>query len=231
MRYALALFLLAPSTAHAQIITGPAEAVDGDSLNLSDTRVRLLGIDAPEGRQTCKRGGATWNCGEEAAALLRSLVRGRAVTCEGRDTDPYGRLVAVCKAGGIELAGAMIEAGMAVALPQFSDAYLEGEARVRRHRVGIWGSEFEMPAAYRAAHRSPAEQRPRQMARGVARAATSRAKQFAGGCVIKGNRNRKGQWIYHLPGMPYYDETRPEEIFCSEAKAVAAGYRRAIVRP
>jgi hypothetical protein len=31
--------------------------------------------------------------------------------------------------------------------------------------------------------------------------------------------------------MPYYDQTRPEEIFCTEAEARAAGYRRAIVRP
>jgi hypothetical protein len=50
------------------------------------------------------------------------------------------------------------------------------------------------------------------------------------GCVIKGNRNRKGEWIYHVPGMPYYDVTRPEEIFCTEAQGQAAGYRRAIVR-
>ena len=49
-------------------------------------------------------------------------------------------------------------------------------------------------------------------------------------CNIKGNRNRKGQWIYHLPGMPYYDQTRAEEMFCTEAQAQAAGYRRAIVR-
>ena len=52
-----------------------------------------------------------------------------------------------------------------------------------------------------------------------------------GSCSIKGNRNRKGQWIYHVPGMPYYDRTRPEEVFCTEAEARAAGYRRAIVRP
>ena len=46
------------------------------------------------------------------------------------------------------------------------------------------------------------------------------------GCLIKGNRNRRGEWIYHLPGKPYYSETRAEEMFCSEAEAQAAGYRR-----
>ena len=51
-----------------------------------------------------------------------------------------------------------------------------------------------------------------------------------GRCAIKGNRSRRGDWIYHLPGMPYYEATRAEEIFCTEAQAQAAGYRRAIVR-
>ena len=30
--------------------------------------------------------------------------------------------------------------------------------------------------------------------------------------------------------MPYYDQTGPEENFCTEAEARAAGYRRAIVK-
>jgi hypothetical protein len=33
-----------------------------------------------------------------------------------------------------------------------------------------------------------------------------------------------------MPGMPYYDQTMPEEIFCTEAEAKAAGYRRAKVQ-
>lgn len=32
------------------------------------------------------------------------------------------------------------------------------------------------------------------------------------------------------PGMPYYTQTKAEEVFCSEADARAAGYRRALVR-
>ena len=51
-----------------------------------------------------------------------------------------------------------------------------------------------------------------------------------GGCSNESDRNRKGQWIYHVPGMPYYARTRAEQMFCSEADARAAGYRRALVR-
>ena len=49
------------------------------------------------------------------------------------------------------------------------------------------------------------------------------------GCVIEGNQGRNG-WIYHVPGMPSYAQTRAEQMFRSEAEARAAGYRRAKVR-
>jgi hypothetical protein len=50
-------------------------------------------------------------------------------------------------------------------------------------------------------------------------------------CRIKGNINMSGEHIYHLPGQPYYDETRidvarGERWFCSEEQARAAGWRK-----
>ncbi|MGD2130786.1 MAG: hypothetical protein PVJ33_17240 [Lysobacterales bacterium] len=50
-------------------------------------------------------------------------------------------------------------------------------------------------------------------------------------CRIKGNINMSGERIYHLPGQPYYDETRidvarGERWFCSEEQARAAGWRK-----
>lgn len=48
-------------------------------------------------------------------------------------------------------------------------------------------------------------------------------------CTIKGNQGSNG-WIYHLPGMPFYDRTKAEQMFCTETEAQAAGYRRAKVR-
>jgi hypothetical protein len=51
------------------------------------------------------------------------------------------------------------------------------------------------------------------------------------GCLIKGNIGSKGERIYHPPGCKYYaatviDPKRGERWFCSEAEAVAAGWRR-----
>jgi hypothetical protein len=55
--------------------------------------------------------------------------------------------------------------------------------------------------------------------------------QQPNGCLIKGNINGKGERIYHPPGCRYYaatmiDPKRGERWFCSEAEAVAAGWRR-----
>ena len=83
----LALLLLMPVAAQAQILVGSATAIDGDSLSMGDTEIRLFGIDAPEARQTCTRDGAAWNCGLDAAALLANLVEGKSLTCQQRDTD------------------------------------------------------------------------------------------------------------------------------------------------
>lgn len=96
-------------------ITGIAEVVDGDTLRIGDTRVRLFGIDAPEARQVCKREEMNWACGEASTRQLRSLVDGRLVACAVRGIDDYGRSVAVCTADGMELNGTMVAQGWAVA--------------------------------------------------------------------------------------------------------------------
>lgn len=53
-------------------------------------------------------------------------------------------------------------------------------------------------------------------------------------CDIKGNINKRGEHIYHLPTDEYYsrtviDEGRGERWFCSEEEARSAGWRHAKV--
>ena len=62
-------------------ISGPARVVDGDTLEVGDTRVRLHGIDAPESKQRCRAGGRTWSCGREAAHALARRIGSRTVAC------------------------------------------------------------------------------------------------------------------------------------------------------
>ena len=221
---ALAITCTAPS--HAQIVLGPARAVDGDTLEVSGKRVRLFGIDAPESDQTCQKDGVSFACGQIATQQLEALVEGKQVECRGSSVDQYGRLLAVCTAGPEQLNQVMVEHGWAVAYRQYSDDYNAAELRAKSNHLGIWSSKFMLPSDYRHSKLPPA-----LAALPAKRQHTNvQPPQWTGGCLIKGNRNRRGEWIYHIPGMPYYEQTRAEDMFCTEAQAQAAGYRRAIVR-
>lgn len=218
-----------PAALHAQTIIGSAKAIDGDSLSVSGIEVRLFGIDAPEGKQTCNRDGKDWPCGQAAAGKLDSLIEGRTVQCRARGRDSYGRSVAVCQAAGTEINRTMVAQGWATALREYSSDYIADETRAKAARLGIWDSTFMLPGDFRRLAQTRGEERQSSPHRSTARPA-ARAPTVMGSCAIKGNRNRRGEWIYHLPGFPYYEATRAEEIFCSEQQAQAAGYRRAIIR-
>lgn len=221
--FAAMVFALVAAPAAAATVSGPATVIDGDSLEVSGKRVRLFGIDAPEATQTCERDGERWACGKASTARLRALIGGEPVTCNGDDVDQYGRLLAVCTLAGVDLNRTMVAEGWATAFHRYSEDYALDETRARTAKLGLWASNFEAPAEYRAEERQSISPKRRATPRRALAPA-------AGGCLIKGNRNRRGEWIYHLPGSPYYNETRAEEMFCTEAQAQAAGYRASRAR-
>ena len=228
----LTVISAAPAYAQAPVF-GPGQAKDGDSLMVGDKEVRLFGIDAPEWDQSCQRAGQDWGCGSAAADKLAQLVTGKNVVCSTVGTDQHGRLLGRCMVGATDVNRAMVASGYAVAFRRYSSDYVSAEDSAKANKRGIWAGTFQMPSDYRHAGDAPVPVRPKASAK---RSSPPRAvssdwqARASGNCSIKGNRNRKGQWIYHVPGMPYYDQTRAEEIFCTEAEARAAGYRRAIVR-
>jgi endonuclease YncB( thermonuclease family) len=217
-----------PAMAAAQVIEGTAEVIDGDSLRVAGTEVRLFGVDAPEFSQPCYSNGSEVACGAMARDVLAGLIGSAVLTCQPRDTDTFGRIVATCRISGVDIGEALVESGWATAFRRYGNDYVSAEMRARAARAGIWQWDFQMPEDYRASQQAALE--PRATRSSPRPAARPRRYEGNGQCLIKGNHSRRGDWIYHLPGMPYYDATRAEAYFCTEAEAQAAGYRRAIVR-
>ena len=208
------------------MVSGPARVVDGDTLEVAGTRVRLHGIDAPESKQRCRAGGRPWACGREATRALKARIGTRTVACETRDRDRYGRTVAVCRAGGADLNAWMVAHGWAFAYRRYAADYAGEEAAARAAGRGIWRGDVVAPWDWRRGERLAGEGSAAQPA--VSRPA---AQPGAGRCAIKGNIGKGGARIYHVPGGRFYERTRidaakGERWFCTEAEARAAGWRR-----
>jgi hypothetical protein len=129
-----ALLEIGISAAHAEDIIGRARVVDGDTIEIGGTRIRLFGIDAPEGGQTCAReSGAVYDCGAEASRALAALVaRGRTV-CDPKDIDRFKRPVAVCYTRGLDLGAELVFQGWAAAMTAQS-SFTESAVRIQ-HRL------------------------------------------------------------------------------------------------
>lgn len=137
------------------IESGPVRVLDGDSIRRGDVEIRLSGIDAPEYQQTCKdENGEDWPCGRASARALRSMIGGRDVACEIHDTDRYGRLVAQCRSGDIDLNREMIRQGWAVTFSTAGLVFASIEAEARAAKRGIWRGRFETPQDWRKRHQT-----------------------------------------------------------------------------
>ena len=151
-RIALLIVLSVSSSAVAQNrIIGVASVVDGDTIEIHGQRIRLFGIDAPESSQLCVRPtGERWRCGQQASFALSDRIGRATVSCQPRDLDRYGRVVAVCFKGNEDLNRWMVANGWAVAYRRYSVDYVPEEAAARRGRTNIWSGNFDMPWDWRA---------------------------------------------------------------------------------
>nr|WP_127105636.1 thermonuclease family protein [Pararhodobacter zhoushanensis] len=224
LRICSLFILMMASAVHAAdrlSIEGAARVIDGDTLEVAGTRVRLFGIDAPERSQTCAGPQGDWDCGRWSGEELTRWIGGRTVRCDGVEWDRYERLVARCDAGQGDLGAAMVQGGAAIAYRAYARDYIYPERAARYRRRGVWhngGENFTTPAEYRAESRAAQAQPPQRA-------------PAHGACAIKGNVSASGR-VYHIPGQRDYertriDETRGERWFCTEDEARAAGWRRA----
>lgn len=130
--------------------SGTASVIDGDTLDIRGNRIRLYGVDAPESAQSCRNAsGAEYRCGQQVALKLSDFINRRPVVCQSRGTDRYGRTVAVCKVGGVDLNEWLVREGLAIAYRQYSTDYVAAEQDAKTKKRGIWAGTFEMPADFR----------------------------------------------------------------------------------
>ncbi|QUE85598.1 thermonuclease family protein [Exiguobacterium alkaliphilum] len=196
--------------------------VDGDTLkvefeNGATESIRLLLVDTPE---TSHPTLPVQPFGEAAKAFVsRWLPEGDTITLEydvGR-YDRYQRTLAYVWYDGVMVNEELLRRGLArvayVYAPntQHVDAFRDVERAARRQLLGIWSLENYVTG------------------NGFDHEATDPAKSTreTDECDIKGNINRDGEKIYHVPGGASYERTVPEVLFCTEREAEAAGFRKA----
>ncbi len=150
-----ALLALLPLSGMAEPIVGRASVIDGDTIEVRGERIRLHGMDAPESRQTCEdAAGRAYRCGQRAAFHLADLIGAGNITCEERDRDRWGRIVATCfLRDGTDLGAVMVEAGHALAFRRYSRAYVAAEEAAQAARRGMWAGSFLAPWDWRRANR------------------------------------------------------------------------------
>ena len=195
--------------------------VDGDTIDVlfdgQKLRVRYIGIDTPE---TVDPRRPVECFGREASERNRQLVEGKTVGLErdASEADRFGRLLRYVWVDGEMVNATLVEQGYAKAITfppdvRYAELFAALETQARADGRGLWGPACATPA-------------PPTRADGQC--------DYSGTSepLIKGNVSlNTGEKIYHVPGGEFYDQTvideaKAERWFCTEAEAVAAGWRK-----
>ncbi|WP_246696818.1 thermonuclease family protein [Methylobacterium planeticum] len=162
LRSATLLLLLSFPAVAAEAVSGPATVIDGDTIELHGSRIRLYGIDAPETAQNCENAaGHAYPCGRDAAHALAEQIGSNPVTCEPLKAPKSERVVAVCRVGHEDLSAWMAAHGHAVADRRTSATYVRQESKAWAMRRGLWAGIFVDPADWRrTSRRSEATAKP-----------------------------------------------------------------------
>jgi hypothetical protein len=117
---------------------------------------------------------------------------------------------------------------------KYSSAYVAEEAAARNAQSGLWSGAFIAPWDWRHRDKSTVILGARSVpitAQAQLLEPASAAGAPSHNCLIKGNVNRQGERIYHMPGglnYPNINMAAPgKRWFCSEEAAKAAGWRPA----
>ena len=206
-----------------QIPVEVVEVTDGDTIkvkyNGNTEKVRYLLIDTPEtnhhtlGKQPF---------GEEAKKRNKEILNSGDVTIEfdvGGRLDDYGRMLAYIYVDGESVQEILLKEGLARTAyifppnTRYLDDFEEASEIAKEKSIGIWETDdYVTNRGFDAS----------VISNNNTKEEISSSKK----CNIKGNINRQGKKIYHLPSGKYYEQTNPEEWFCTEHEAAQAGYKK-----
>lgn len=203
----------------------PAEVtrvVDGDTVNVridgKEETVRLLLVDTPETVHPTK---LVQPFGPEASSFVKDLLNGKKVQLELDigERDKYGRLLAYLYVDDQMVNKLLLEKGLARVAYVFEpntkyvDDFYDIQKQAQLQEVGIWSIEnYATDQGFEDDDKEVQEDKEETV-------------QTEEGCNIKGNINSMGEKIFHTEKSPSYKVTKPEEMFCTEAEAIEAGYR------
>ena len=130
--------------------SGKAFIIDGDTLKIDGTKIRLVAVDAPEISQKCKTHGHIENCGEIVKLRLVQVTSNEDIVCYSHGKDYFGRVLAECYVNDININKWLLREGLAVYYYNKDfKSYKILETLAKEEKVGLWDSEFQNPKDYR----------------------------------------------------------------------------------
>ncbi|WP_343565465.1 thermonuclease family protein [Kiloniella sp. b19] len=119
---------------------------------MSGERLRLMGFDAPESKQTCLSPvGIERPCGRKATEYLDLVLStvDHQVACKTFGQDRYRRTLARCAIGDLYLGSWMVRSGHAFVWPWGDQWYLADQDDARLAKRGLWAGQFVYPWVWR----------------------------------------------------------------------------------
>lgn len=123
-----------PPMPSSLMLTGKAYVIDGDTIKIRNTKIRLAGIDAPEVNMP-------W--GQKSKWAMVGICKGQLITVKLDGERSHDRLVGTCfLPDGRDLGAEIVKMGLALDLPHFSNGkyrHLEPDGARRKLCYGKFG--------------------------------------------------------------------------------------------
>ena len=215
------------------------EVIDGDTIRINyngkSEKVRFLLVDTPETNHETL---GEQPYGPEAKQFVKQLLEGQHTVYLEFDVsyrDKYKRLLAyVYTEDGISIQEQLLQNGFARVAYIYDpntkhvDWFKSIQKTAQKSSTGIWSVEdyvtnrgYDKEVYYATIKEDKQKESDSDL---LTDEANSTINNTDNSCVIKGNINSKGNEIYHMPGQRDYDNTVPEEMFCTVEEAEAAGF-------